>query len=130
MNPQIFPILLDKTKIEFLKKIHHGLPTCKDILKFMCSYYEFSEYKLLHDRILRKYFVYLCYKIHSPEYFNGKSAKSGICKKLKSILGLKTHAAVKYLCDMLKNEIKIYCNTKEEVLNLERNLHMRWRGGW
>jgi len=137
MNPYIYPILLDKTKIGFLKEIHNGLPSCKQILDFLCRHYEMSEYKLLKDKRLKKHFVYLCHKIHDPEFVElmrkkvkyHRRAKNGINKDIKVLMLNKKKP---HLINMLKcelNYIEIYRKTKEEILSLERNL-LKWWNGW
>lgn len=138
MNPYIYSILLDKSKIEFLKDIHNGRPSCKQILQLLCSYYQISETNLLMSKRLKKHFVYLCYKIHDPEFINlikediryHRRAKNGIRKDINCLMLKKKHP---HLLNMLKcelNYIKIYRDIREEVLSLERNLHTCWRGGW
>jgi len=144
MNPYIYPILLDKTKIGFLKEIRYGLPSCRYILDFLCSYFKISIQEIISESRkaenvrIRRYFAYLCYKIHAPEFIDRiKTHKEyerftneiGLCSEIKTIINRKQHSSVYNLIKVLINEIELYQKTREEVLYLERNL-LKWWNGW
>ena len=144
MNPYIFPILLDKTKIEFLKNMSPGFPPCREILNYVCNYFKISTQEATSQSRkakyvkIRRYFAYLCFRIYDPGFirkikkykrYEKLANKAGLLTEIKILTNRKQNTSVYNYVKVLKNETEIYKQTREEVVYLECNLLEKWSGG-